>query len=833
MPLRLPTICLLAAAFVLLRGASSLAQDSTAEQQQFVFAYRLLQNGDAKTSAEAFDKYLDNFPKGEKRGDALYFRALLAWQAGKADQATKLLTDVPAMKVVPEHRLHFLRGRIDIEQNRFDTALKSLEPIKLDALEPAEKADLLYHRGLAYRGAKNFAAAADSFAAAGQIDSTVKDRCLLELGRALALTGKNDDAIKALQQCLALGNKGATAEAARLAGDLSYNAGQYEQALKFYSEVLTKHQTSPHFAGAVLQTLWATLYSKQYDAVITTFDQYKARLDLKDRATAWFLAGRANQELGKHKDAITLFEAVLSAKIGAEIEEQILFRMADSQFALGDYDAMARSLDRLSRDFPTSRFIASGDYLLSQTDLKRGKSSEAAARMTAIVGKGETHPYYAAALLDRAALYVAANQIEPAAKDYEAYLKLAAQPERKLPYIVETQAKMMDLYYRLNRFTDVAAVADKLLATPNIAPLIEQEALFRKALVHIQTDKLIDAANSFNQLTAKYPTTPFIGQVRYYRGLILMGENKLDDAAKELQSAVGDVNLPGELRANALLLVSIRQREKNEDDAAVATLAELEKVVTIDRMRDIDLLYLGRYHIQREPRSAFKYLYPLVDGKRKVPQQQTTESLYIIGQGLRAVGKHDLAIQSFKEVEALGQGYGLLARLEIARTQAEAGKLSDAFDTYRGLMISSESKIAATALLESAQIQRQLAANLKRAADEEGAAKANKEAHSLAHRLTVLYSFPELSPLPELAHIERAELAVLIGKPDDAASSLKELKERFASGPYAQYGSALQMIDAKQNNEAGTLLRKLRQQKLDARLAAKVAAKLRELEGTP
>ena len=833
MPFRLFSTRLLLLILICAFTAPSRGQDSTAEQQQFVFAYRLLQGGDSKTSAEAFDKYLDNFPKGEKRGDALYFRALLAWQAGKPDQATKLLSDVPAMKVVPEHRLHFLRGRIDIEQGRFDTALKSLEPIKAESLEPAEKADLLYHRGLAYRGAKNYAAAAESFSAGGQIESTVKDRCLLELGRALALTGKTDDAIKALEQCLALGNKGATAEAARLAGDLSYNAGKYDQALKFYNEVVTRHQTSPHFAGAVLQTLWATLYSKQYDAVLATFDQHKARLDLKDRATAWFLAGRANQELGKHKDAISLFEAVLSAKIGAEIEEQILFRMADSQFALGEYDAMVKSLDRLSRDFPGSRFVASGDYLLSQTEMKRGKSSEAAARMTAIIGKGESHPYYAAALLDRAGLYVAANQTEPAAKDYEAYLKLAGDPARKLPYVVETQAKLMDLYYRLGKLNEVAAVADKLLATPNVAPLIEQEALFRKALVFIQTDKLVDAAGSFNQLTTKYPTTPFLGQVRYYRGLLLMGENKLDDASKELQSAITDVNLPGELRANALLLVSIRQREKNEDDAAVATLAELEKVVSLDRMRDIDLLYLGRYHIQREPRSAFKYLYPLVDGKRKVPQQQTTESLYIIGQGLRAVGKHDLAIQSFKEVEALGQGYGLLARLEIARTQAEAGKLSDAFETYRGLMISSESKIAATALLESAQIQRQLAANLKRAADEEGSAKANKEAHSLAHRLTVLYSFPELSPLPELAHLERAELAAIIGKSDDAATSLKELKERFASGAYAQYASALQMVDAKQTSEAAALLRKLRQQKIDARLAAKIAAKLRELEGTP
>ncbi len=32
-------------------------------------------------------------------------------------------------------------------------------------------------------------------------------------------------------------------------------------------------------------------------------------------------------------------------------------------------------------------------------------------------------------------------------------------------------------------------------------------------------------------------------------------------------------------------------------------------------MRDVDLMWLGRYHVAREPRSVFKYVTPMVDGK--------------------------------------------------------------------------------------------------------------------------------------------------------------------------------------------------------------------------
>jgi TolA-binding protein len=813
-----------------LAGAAA-GQPSTAEQQQFVFAHSLYLRGDLSNSAEAFDKYLDNFTKGERRGDALYFRALIANQQGQRDKAAALLENVPPLKAVPPHRLPLLRGRNDVERGKPDLALKWLEPIALDGIDAAEKSFVLYYRGLAYHGTKNYTGAAEQFTAASQLPSSLKDRCLLELGRSQALLNKADDAIKSLEQCLALGNSSVAAEAARLAGDLSYDKGDYEKAIKLYGNVLSNHQTSPHFAPCVIKTLWAQLNARSYNQVAGTFEQYKAKVAVADRPAAWFVAGRAQQHLNRHREAIALFDAVAANRTGAAIEDQVLYRLAESQFELSEFDAMTATLARLAKDHPGSSFNASGDFLLAQADLKRARPTEAAARLTTIIARGAEHPYYATALLERARLYVAAGQLEPAAGDYQAYVKLAEQPGSRITGLSETLAKLTDIYYRLGKLKEAGELTQRLLATADLPPLIEQEAMYRQALVLIQSEKFSDGGAMLESLAKKHPQNAYNGQIRYYRSLLLLGDNKPDDAIKELQAAVGDATLPADLKANALLLISMRQREREQLDDAAGTLGELEKVITLDRMRDLDLIWLGRYYVAKDPRVVFKYVTPLIDGKRKVTEPQKTEALFIVGQGLRAIKKLDLAIQSFKEVEALGHGYGLLARLEVARTQAEAGKLSDAIESYRGLMIARDSGVASTAMLESAQIQRQLAVNLKAAGDAEGAEKANQEAYQLAFRLTVLYTVPELSPVPELAHLERAELAGILGKSEDVAASLKELRERFPEGPYALYGAALQLIEKKDTTEAATLLRKLRQQKLDGRLAARVHAKLLALEG--
>jgi tetratricopeptide (TPR) repeat protein len=496
---------------------------------------------------------------------------------------------------------------------------------------------------------------------------------------------------------------------------------------------------------------------------------------------------------------------------------------------------MATTLDSLAAKHPKSTYLPTADYMRYRADMKLSDTNRAAARLSSIVDKGETHPYYTTAIIERASLYRRTSKWDAARKDYETYIKLADDPKNNIKDLNETLVDLQDTYIRLGELKLAGQTATRLLATAKLPPLLEQQTLFRHALVLIKTKKLAEAATTLKQLATKHPQNEFIGQVHYYNGLLLMAAGKTDDAAKQLQASLGDQKLPRKLRAQALLLVSIRQRERNEDDNAATTLAALKKAIGLDRMRTDDLLWLAKYYVDREPGSVFLYTEQLIDGKRKVADDKRTIALFLTGRALQSSTDQEginAAIQSFKEVEALGHGYGILARLEIARTQARAGKRDESLRNYKGLMTVKDSTIAGTAIYEAAQVHRQMAAQKEAFSDTVGAKAEYKEAYNLFYRLTVLYGFKELSPLPELAHIQRAELATKVDKPDDNSKSLNELLKRFPQGPYAIYAKAMQAMNTKKDTEAANLLRSLRQKKTDPRLAARIHTRLRELEGS-
>ena len=130
------------------------APDSAA-YQQFVFAYRLLQRNEDKLATDAFDEFLQHYPQDERRGDAIYYRALLASRAGENEAAAKLLADCPRPCSCPPNDVPLLHAQVYCDLGKFDPALAVLEKINAAAADPATRASILYLTGVAYRGSGN------------------------------------------------------------------------------------------------------------------------------------------------------------------------------------------------------------------------------------------------------------------------------------------------------------------------------------------------------------------------------------------------------------------------------------------------------------------------------------------------------------------------------------------------------------------------------------------------------------------------------------------------------------------------------------------------------
>jgi len=816
------------ASAIVLLPADLAAQANDPSHQQFLFAYKLLQRGEDDLAAEAFDEYLADFPSAKRRGDATYYRAMLHRRAGDSQAAIDLLEDAPEPTLVPGYAIDLLRGQVQADLKRHAAAARSFERIETDQLKPATAASVLYLRGRAHRGADNLAAAARDFEAAGKLASPVRSRALIELSQVQSAMGRADAAVKTLRRVLALDETTAPAEAARLAGDLSYETGGYEQAVEFYQLVISGYPSSAHFGPAVVGTLWSHYAAGDDARVIETFKQHEAALPLQDRVQAIYLAGSAHLRRGDAKAAAAAFARITQGEEAYPLLDKALLKLAEARLKLKDYNGVREAIGKLHRLYPDSPLRADAAYLLAAADARQGHVERGAARLTELIAAGPQNPYHAPALLHRARLYEANDKPEAAVADYQRFL--TAAPDA--PEAPSAALRLIALLDQTGRPAEAVQVADALLSRPKLPAAVEQETMYRRAVALLRDEKPGEALRQLDALNKAHPLHPFRDATMYYRGLILVAQDKPDEAVEPLTEAGRTEALDPASRVNAWRVLAAAQRDRGREDASAQALDELEKLGGKEALVGSELVWLGRYHIDREqPGKARPYLDAALDRRKKLKPALLAAALYETARMHRAAGRYDQALTVLEEVLAIGQGLDLDAQLEMARTLADMDRRDAAAELFQGLSIADDSRIAAAALFEGAANQRAIAEARRKADDPAGAEAALREARKLLKRIVLLYAMPPLEPLPQRALLELADIAAALDQPPQRVTELEELIRKYPDGPYARYAKALLAAQRNRLGEATTLLKALRDEQIDQPLAGRVNATLKELEG--
>lgn len=840
--LRIVLLTLLLSLTLAFSAASPALAQTEASHQQFLFAYKLLQRGDDALAAEEFDTYLGDFPAASKRGDAMYYRALLHRRTGENELAALLLEQVPEPELVPDYAVHLLRGQVLSDLQRYEEALAVLERIDVDALQPAVAGSVRYLRGLAYRGAGNLDAAAESFAATAELDTSMRARALLDLARVRGVQDRRDEAVATLERALEVADGAEAAEAARLAGDFSYENEQYGQALRFYNRVLNNHQSSPHFTPAVVGALWSHFSADRYRAVLQTFEQHGDALSGQDRLQAQYLAGAAHQELGEHGPVAALLEEAVRGP-EAPLHERVLYRLAVSQFELGQFDAMRRSVETLAQRFPQSDRRVEAAYMLAAAEAERGDLRQGATRLSELIEQGEDHPYYRPALLRRARLYENHEEFAAAARDYGRFVTAARRADDHSDTVRQAALRQINLLYRLGDHEQTRTAAEALLAQGEFDPATEQEALYHQALAALRLGQRDDALAVFTQLDQRHDVHPYRAESLYYRGLLHTSLGQSDQGAALLERAAGQENLQTSRRVNALRLLAIHQRRTDEPAAVIRqTLDRLASLAGHANLNVSERLWLGRDAVEQggenNAERAIAYLEPVTDPDSDTDPRQRTEALFLLGRAHRVRGDLDAAMAAFERVTAMGQGYGMRAQLELARTRHEAGDLEAAIAAYAAPANSDSDQLIAEARFGLGRAHRELAEQAQRQGQTETAQRRRQDANSHFKFIALIYTDPSFTPLPQLAFIELAELALERDVVNEAQEELETLIDAFAvegetDGPYVVFARAMLAETRQRYGEAQALFERLRDQseELDPRLQRRVRAGLDRLEG--
>ena len=770
----------------------TLAAQAGPADDDFLFAYKLMQRGDLVEAGAAFDTFLEKFPNDDARGDALYFRAALYRKAGAQQAAADVLAAITprtAPRRVPAYVVALLRGQVLTDLGRYDDAVAELEKIDPARLPQDAVASTHLLKGLAYRGAGNFEAAAAALDRAATLETPLRPRALLEGARALAGGGDAPAALAVLGSLLALDDDATRAEAARYAGDLSYAAGDTAAAAGYYTRVIERDQSSPQFGPAVVGRMWADLAAGNNVAVVSAHQQLADGLVSADAAAADYVAASAYQGLSQQARAAELLTGYVAGGDTQPLQSLALYKLAVSQFELARYDDMVTTVAHLERAFPDSEQQIDASFLLASADAKRGDAASGVARLNTFVQAGKDGPYYLQALLRRAALYESEGADDAARNDLKQWLTDAGKP---LNEAAGPALRLVSLHHRLGDYEAAAALAGELLeAKP--APASEQEALFRRGEALTRAGKLREALVAYDRLQKDHPINPHREAVGLRRGLLLGKLGRGDESLATLNASADNERLPVAQRGAALRVIAAQHRDGGRPDAAATALERVEALQGLASLDDADLLWLASHRLDRGAADrALEVLGVFSEPGRKLTGPAESQLLYVSGRAHLARGDLDAAHRSFFGVVALGQGFDVEARLELARVAAARGDLDGALVELSDLTRSENAITAARALYETGRVHRLRAQRLTRDGDAAGAAAALAEARSPIKRMVVLYLTVEaVQPLPQAGLVELVEIAEALGDDAAAAREREELTRRFEDTPHGRYAGAM------------------------------------------
>lgn len=820
----LRSTAVLAALLLFATAVPALAAD--ASRQQFLFAYKLLQRGDEKLAAEAFDDYLGDFPRAERRGDAAYYRALVHRRAGELAAAAKRLDEAPKPTLVPMHAVRLLAGQVLSDLHRHKEALQPLEAIDTAELPDRAAASVRFLRGLTHRAVGNLARAEEDLQAAAALDTPLEGRSLLELSRVRVLQDRHDAARETLDRALVQGGASVEAEAARLAGELAYRADDLDAAIESYGRVIARHPRSTHFGPAVVGSMWAHLAADRSKRVVELFGQHRESLRLQDLLPATYLKGSAHLKLHQPEAAAEALASIARGEGKHPLLEQALYKLAVARRQLGQHDRARAAVARLADLYPDSPRLADAAFLLALIDAEAGNVERGANRLNELIEQGPEHPYHDQALLRRARLYERHGFPTRAIEDYQAFLDNAGTTGEQG---VAAALRLADLAVEQGRLQLAADLTAALLAQRDrLDADAIQEAMFRRSLALIRLDRPDAAAEQLDELEATYPVSDYRSEVRYYRALLAANRDDAAAALPTLRKAAADEDLSTPRRINSLRLLAMLQRDADPAASAEA----IERMIELGGQEAVDVserLWLARRYLAGDRNEdALALATPIAASAMR---GALAEALLLRGEALRKLEQYDEAEQSLRRVRALGEGFDLEAQAQLARLLEDQGQHAAAIDALQPLAASRSSRAAAEALYAMARNHRPLARQARRDEDTDAASHHFKQAAKHLKKLVLVYPLQELSPLPQRAYLDLAEVEMEREEKQAAERELQELIDKYPDTPHARVARAMLAEKEPPYGRGLAMLRSMDTQGLDPPLRQRIERWIERWEG--
>jgi len=728
------------------------AQDSIKESEQLDFAQGLLSRGMYDMAILQYQKFISAYPQSPSLQEAYlslgegYF---LSQDLNKAvDTFEQFIKLYPNSDQLPQGVLRL--GQIDIQQKKYDEALKELGSI--DA-EKQLKGPMLqsfdYYTAQAYLDKSDTVSALAFFQKAAQVegaavytayayeetgiiqvknghysealdayaksmplavDDFLKGELTYRIAQAQFLSGNYPDAIKGFGQVLGQYSSLGFAQDA-LANMLSayFNLGQYDQLLNEYHQRTKEIKEDEAYYTVHLSAVQAYIELKQYDQANALLDHVLAFPSLKSQEKARIFIQKADILVRekKYKDGLSLLEAYSPEDI--DNADETLFLKAQAYYGLGDFDRAFNSFENVYLNYPNSRFLKAA--LLGQAHARRatGRFKESEVLFLKYYNIQDQPDLKSEALYDAVMMAAKADNAGGVIKSAQEYLKTFPASER----YSEVLLILADSYGKNNQPLEATHLLQGYLAK-SAPPQNPNTANFLLGFNLQLSGNSDQALAAYKRVDQTKDNGEYYAAALKNSAIIYLGQNNMDQARAYFDQLIS-LDGQNDLQLKTYVWVCNQYLKEQKFDDVLRIAAQAEKHFPSQDLAEIHYFKAEAFRGKGDCEGAAKE-YLLVASLRD--KNAFTGSAHIgYGLCLAASQKYDGAIAEFqKSLDENADDYTVTAhaRFEMANTEASRGNFEEALKLY--LLVATiydDEYFCSESLLRSAKISE----NLHRPAD--------------------------------------------------------------------------------------------------------------------
>lgn len=358
-----------------------------------------------------------------------------------------------------------------------------------------------YGLGWVYLKQEIYHWAIDAFAKAALGEDELAQKSTYYQAVAEKLSGKYPEALATFEDFFTRFEEGIWAE--RVAYEWAVTAfemGDYSKAIQVLLP-LARRAAELEDPGPILTFLGEAFFANgEYSSAIEAFDEAAKNASLRPavRMQAEFQKGWVLYRNQAYADARENFELVYRSPYAGELQAEALFWSADCSYQLEAYDRAAAEFQRFTESFPDHKLSGAAVYSLGWAQFMRG-------------------------------------EFEPAAQQLEAFLNsYEAPPIAIFPYDIDTQLRLGDAYFALNRYDEAISYYKKAIgAEPG-----GDYAMYQIANCYYRAERTADAIDEFAKLLRIYPYTRFREQAQFNIGYLWFLNGRFELAIENYEKLI-------------------------------------------------------------------------------------------------------------------------------------------------------------------------------------------------------------------------------------------------------------------------------------------------------